>query len=236
MLDLGELAEGGDEAVRGVVVVVDVLRAFSTAAIALARGAREIWPVATVAEAYALRDATPGALIMGEVDGLPVAGFDLGNSPAAMRAADVEGRVLVQRTSAGTQGVVRTAGRGPRFAASFLCARATVEAVAAHRPDDLTFVITGRDERDGDEDLACAEYLAGLLTGGPALDPTPYLRRVPRSTAGRRFVDRADPQYCPADLDEVQRVDDVGFALRVQAPAAGGADRLRITAHHPTTG
>ncbi len=224
MLDLGELTAGGPTVVRGTVVVVDVLRAFTTAAVALGRGAREIWPVATVEEAYALRDATPGALAMGEVDGLPVEGFDLGNSPAAMRHADVAGRVLVQRTSAGTQGVVRTAGHGPQFAASFACAAATVRAVAATRPDDVTFVVTGRDERDGDEDLACAEYLAQLLTGSQDIDPGPYVRRVPRSSAGRRFADPADPQYSLGDLAEAQRVDDVAFALGVDRHA----ERLRI--------
>ena len=225
MLDLGELAERGSGAVRGAVVVVDVLRAFTTAAVALDRGAAEIWPVSTIEEATGLRDATPGALAMGEVDGLPVEAFDLTNSPAAMRSADVAGRVLVQRTSAGTQGVVRTAGHGPQFAASFVCAAATARSIAALDPGDVTFIITGRDHRDGDEDLACAQYVAALLTGGRP-DPRPYLERIPRSTAGRLFADPGEPRLSPDDLEEAARLNDVDFALRVTADDG----RLRIRA------
>lgn len=66
---------------RGVVVIIDVLRAFSTAAYALANGAVEISLVGTVEEAFELRAGLPGALIMGEVLGLPVLGFDFSNSP-----------------------------------------------------------------------------------------------------------------------------------------------------------
>ena len=222
MVDLDDAARA-----RGCVVIVDVLRAFTTAAIALRRGAREIWPVGTVEEACALRDATPGALAMGEVGGLVVPGFDLSNSPAEMLRADVSGRVLVQRTSAGTQGVVRTTGAAQRFAASFACAGATVRAVRSLQPDVVTFVITGRDHRDGDEDLACAEYLASLLSGH-RLDPEEFTGRVATSSAGRLFVDPAQPEFCSRDLELAQQVDTVGFPLPVDS--AGG--RLRIVAGH----
>ncbi|HSG66484.1 MAG TPA: 2-phosphosulfolactate phosphatase, partial [Gammaproteobacteria bacterium] len=91
----------------GVVVVIDVLRAFTTAAFAFERGAREIVLVATVDEAFALRGRIPGSLLIGEVGGLPIDGFDLPNSPTAVAAADLDGRRLILRTSSGTQGVVR---------------------------------------------------------------------------------------------------------------------------------
>ena len=58
----------------GAVIASDVLRAFTTAAFAFAAGARDILLVSTVAEALALRARFPGSFVMGEVDGLPVAG------------------------------------------------------------------------------------------------------------------------------------------------------------------
>src|SRR5262245_21091427 len=61
------------------VVATDVLRAFSTAAFAFAAGAREIVLTGTVEEALALRERFPGSLLMGEVDGLAVEGFDFSN-------------------------------------------------------------------------------------------------------------------------------------------------------------
>ncbi len=46
------------------------------------------------------------------------------------------------------------------FAASLVCARATAEAIRAAGGEDVCFVITGEwDDRNGDEDIACADYL-----------------------------------------------------------------------------
>ena len=76
-----------------VVVAIDVLRAFTTAAYALAGGAREIRLVAGVDEAIALGRSIPGALVMGEEHGRRPDGFDLSNSPVAVTKANVDGRV-----------------------------------------------------------------------------------------------------------------------------------------------
>lgn len=65
--------------VSGPVVVVDVIRAFSTAAYAFGAGARCIYLVATVEEALAFKAANAGALAMGEERGFRPEGFDLPN-------------------------------------------------------------------------------------------------------------------------------------------------------------
>jgi len=209
---------------HGVVVVVDVLRAFTVGALALAAGARAIRCVATVDEALRLRDANPGSLAMGEHHhGRRVPGFDLGNSPSELSGVDLRDRLLIHRTSAGTQGLVGAASVTTRlFAASFVCAGATAHAVAALEPDHVTFVSTGVDHRDGDEDRACADYLAALLTGGHP-DPGRYLPRVRSSDAAQAFSGD-DPDFPAADLDEALRLDAVDFALR--ADIEGGLPTL----------
>lgn len=203
------------EEATGLVVVIDVLRAFSTAAYALAAGALEIVCVATVAEALTVRDELPGTLVMGEVDGLQPDGFDLGNSPLELRDRDLLGRRIVHRTSAGTQGVVRSRNAEVVLAASFVCAEATVRHLRSLDPPTVTFVITGRDDRDGDEDQACADWIGARLRGERP-DPRPYLARVPGSDAGRRFADPADPDLPAADLDACCALDAVDLALLVK--------------------
>src|SRR5215510_7343644 len=91
----------------GLVVVIDVIRAFTNAAVAFSRGAREIHPVRTVEEALKFREDVPNSLAFGEVGSLPPDGFDFGNSPTHTNALDLNGRILVQRTGAGRQGIVR---------------------------------------------------------------------------------------------------------------------------------
>jgi len=92
---------------RGAVVVIDVLRAFTTAAFAFHSGAKEIYPAASVEDTMGLKARIPGALVMDEVDGYKPEGFDFSNSPADIQQADLHNRSLVQHTSAGTQGIIR---------------------------------------------------------------------------------------------------------------------------------
>ena len=84
------------DGVSGVVVAVDVLRAFTTAAYAFAAGAASIWLVGTVDEALTLGRALPGSLVMGEVHGRRPPGFDLSNSPVDISHADVEHHIEPQ--------------------------------------------------------------------------------------------------------------------------------------------
>ncbi len=202
-----------------VVVVIDVLRAFSTAAYALSAGARRILLVSGVEEALALRARIPASLAMGEVKGIKPPGFDLGNSPFELNGHDLRGRTLIHRTSAGTQGMVRAVNARMLFGASFVCADATVRAVLAHNPRQVTLVVTGRRPgNDADEDQACAEYLAALLKGETP-DAAPYLQRVEKSLDAAAFLDPAIPEMPFEDLALCTQLDRFDFALPVRRSA-----------------
>lgn len=199
----------------GAVVVIDVLRAFSVSAYAFAAGARDIVMTGTAEEALAWRAHMPGSLIMGEVDGLPYPQFDFNNSPTVLLGADLKGRRLIHRSSAGTQGIVRSTQADLLLASSFVCAGATARYLLRQQPDTVTFVVTGVVyDRDGDEDAACADYLTALLHGQqPEL--APFLARVRRSTSGRLFDGSQPTAFPPTDLDYCTQVDRFDFALRV---------------------
>ena len=82
----------GARRAKGTVVIVDVFRAFTTAAVALARGADRIVMVAEIDEALRLRDQGVGEICVGEVNGIQPEGFDFGNSPhEMMQASSKEG-------------------------------------------------------------------------------------------------------------------------------------------------
>src|SRR5258706_14633918 len=110
-IERGSLLVGAAEA-RGVVVVIDVLRAFSCSALMFHYGIRDLALVRTPEEALAFRDGDPDYLVAGEVKGVKVEGFDLGNSPADIVSkgeAFFRGRRIATRSSAGTQGVLAAA-------------------------------------------------------------------------------------------------------------------------------
>jgi 2-phosphosulfolactate phosphatase len=200
----------------GVVVAIDVIRAFTTAAFALAAGARDIVPVGTVEQALELRRRFPDALLMGEVKGYPIEGFDFGNSPSALVGQNLAGRRMIQRTSAGTQGLVLSLKAEALFAGSLVCAAATARVIARSNPAAVTLVATGVfPGRDGDEDIACADYLAALLRGEPS-DISALVRRVRESDSGQIFADPADLVFPASDLDLCTDVDRFDFALQVE--------------------
>jgi len=200
----------------GTVVVIDVLRAFSTAAFAFAAGARDIILVSTVEQAFELRRQKPDVLLMGEVNGLPIPGFDLSNSPAALNNRDLSGRHLVQRTSAGTQGVVRSINASTLLTCSFVCATATTRFILELQPGPVTFVLTGlRPGGWGEEDAACADYLEALLLGQKP-DPQLYLQRVRQSRTGELFSDPSQTDFSSLDLDYCLQIDRFDFAMIVE--------------------
>ncbi len=207
----------------GVVVAVDVCRAFTTAAYAFGSGAERILLADTAADALALRERFPGALVMGEVDGLPVAGFDLWNAPSELVDLNLRGKLVVQRTSSGTQGVVRATGAEHLFAGSFAVAGATVRAIQKRAPRSVTFVITGADPEDarfGIEDRACAEYMAALLRGKTP-DWREYMEWEPDMRAVHRLERLPQPllgQF-EADLILCQLVDPFPWAMSIRRSA-----------------
>lgn len=199
------------------VIVIDVLRSFTTAAVALARGARAIYPVEGIAAAVTLANSLPNALFVSAVaGGDPVPDFDFGNSPSQLMAADLTGKSIVLSTAAGVRGLQRFRGIRRLFAGSMVCARATADAIRVAGAKDVCFVITGDwVDRDGDEDIACADYLEALLRGEQP-DAEHYARRVRDSDFGRRFGSAAWPNLPAADLDLAASPDLFGFALPVR--------------------
>jgi 2-phosphosulfolactate phosphatase len=212
----------------GPVVVVDVLRAFTTAAYAFGAGARRIWLVASVEEALVMKASRRGLLAMGEDRGRRVPGFDLSNSPAEVAVADVAGRDLVQRTSAGTRGVVAASSAGRRWCASLVCASATAAAVNDSGLGDPTYVITGwfDDQHLGEDDQQTARLIERVRVGAPV-----RAEETARAVAGSREAAvtlRLGPGHVdPRDVELATRVDAFGFAME----ARRGADGLQLTAH-----
>ena len=205
----------------GVVVVIDVLRAFSTAAYAFDVGVKSITLVSEVEEALALKTQMQNALVMGEVNGIKPQGFDCGNSPTEIVRQNLAGQHVVQRSSASTQGVVRSFKAEKLFTASFMVADATVRAIQQLESDKVSFVITGR-YFDG-EDKACADYLAACLQGQHP-DPDPFLIRVREANELTHMPPDKFPDIT-SDVDYCTRMDFFPFAMHVTREQRGSVMR-----------
>jgi 2-phosphosulfolactate phosphatase len=149
-----------------VVVVIDVIRAFTTAAILLSRGVPSIDCVADVEAAFRLEEPpAPRPLHVGEEVHRPTAVVDLPNSPHAALAADVAGVPAILYTANGTRALLSTPAGATVMAAALVNATATVRWLRAQRPGDAVHLAVTDD--GGPEDRACAGYIAALLRGDP---------------------------------------------------------------------
>jgi 2-phosphosulfolactate phosphatase len=172
---------GGAADARGIVVVIDVLRAFTCSALMFRYGIRDLALVRSPDEALAFRAADPDYLVAGEVKGRRVEGFDIGNSPADIVTKGesyFNGRRVAARSSAGTQGVLAAAPRANQLIlGSYLTAAATaayirdsarVHALVHGEDVAVTLLAMGFEGvRPSIEDERCADYLEHLLTGTP---------------------------------------------------------------------
>ena len=195
---------------QGTVVVIDVLRSFTVSAYALAGGARECRLVRTVAEARALATATPGAVISAEEEALPVEGIPISNSPTAIRDADLKGRVLIQRSTAGTQAAAAVES-DTIFAASLVVASATAQACLLRDPETVTLVASA----DHPEDHACARYIEQVIARQkPDLDA--LLEPLRKAERYRRAMSGTWPGFPPTDLELSLHADRFDFAMPVR--------------------
>jgi len=148
------------EVVGRVVAVIDVLRASTSIAVALANGARAIIPVETpdevVMRAKAL--ARNDVLLAGERKMMPIPGFDLGNSPIEFTPAMVDGKTILLTTTNGTPAIAGTGGARDVLIASYVnyTAVLTMLRAALRGGADITLVCAGRDRQFALEDAGCA--------------------------------------------------------------------------------
>lgn len=150
---------------KGAVVIIDVFRAFTTAAIALSNGAAAIVMVDDVTSALILRERGVGKVCIGERRGLKPTGFEFGNSPHEIRNISFSGDIVIQTTSNGTKGIVAARGASCLYAASFVNAAATVRAIQKSGEQEVWLIAAGDGPVRAEEDEICALYLRALLQG-----------------------------------------------------------------------
>lgn len=209
---LGECLPTPSEVAGRVVVVIDVLRASTTIVQALACGARAVIPFANVDDVLrvASRYDRHEVLLAGERRALPIAGFDVGNSPSGMTAERVKNKTVLLTTTNGTAALLATHGARCVFVGAFTNLGATLSAVAEQSAAgaDVLLLCAGQDRRVALEDVACAGVLlTELLRGkrGATVGDAAQLARQ----LGRRYG--ADLSRIARDSTHARTLADVGF-------------------------
>lgn len=200
---------------RCVAVIVDALRASATAAMLLDAGATEIHIVREVAEALELRDQLSDALLFGERGGLPLDGFDYGNSPRDVAIA--AGRTIVFTTTTGSMRLVDAFGAAALYMGSTTNATAVLRAAARHGTDVVLIPagLAGDPEFDAQEDWTAAAAIAMLSdasVGEGALLYRDWRQKIELDGLGALFdaaphAEKLRAVGCEADIAFCARMD-----------------------------
>jgi 2-phosphosulfolactate phosphatase len=197
-------------------IVIDVIRAFTVSHVAFSKGARTIFLVNAVDEAFALKALHPDYLLAGEIAGLPIADFDLDNSPFNVSMADVNGKTLVMKTTHGVTATLAALNAAQIFVTGFSNARQTarharrlmaskgyrtVNVIASHALDD--------------DDYSCAEYIRDQILDLGQIKPETIMARIRNSRSAKKFQVAEKNGFEPRDLDICTREVKSDFVMEV---------------------
>lgn len=228
IVNIVECLSGAHRA-RGLVVVIDVFRAFTVACYAVENGVNEYIAVDKVDLARQIAGEKSGVLI-GERDCIKIEGFDHGNSPTEIEHVDFTGKTLVHTTSAGTQGLVAAVPNADEvITGSFVNAKAIVEYIKQKNPEMVTIVATGTAGIiRAQEDMMCAIYIKNELEDYPNSFKTlkAFLAGV---DSAEKFFDETKDFAPERDFELCMDIDRFDFVLRASPRDGGGVQLDKIT-------
>lgn len=226
-VEIMEFVEGARNA-RGVAVIIDVFRAFSSACYAFDAGAVRIIATAEVSEAFLLKKKYKNSVLVGERDEKKIEGFDFGNSPTEIIKADLSGKTVIQTTTAGTQGLINAVNADTILTGSLVNAGAIVKYLKSVTPDKVSLVAMGyRATFSAEEDLLCAEMIATELNNIKFIPENRILNL--QNSSGKRFFNPVNIDFSPpSDFFLCTMVNKFDFVLKAIRRLDGNIDLMKI--------
>ena len=189
------------ENTRGVNVVIDVIRAFTTAHVAYLKGVESILLVDSVDQGFALKREVPNSCLVGEVGGISIPGYDFGNSPAELSRADLAGKCLILKTTNGVRSTLNAMTAERVFVTGFCNIQALVKYLKQLGVLSEFHVQIIASHPSGLDDLICAELIAkGLYEDLTDSDFEKASKDILRTAQAKKFLDPDNPDYNSEDM------------------------------------
>ena len=195
-------------------VIIDVLRAFTVAHFAFMRGVSRIYLVTTIQEAFALKSLYPEYLLAGEKDGLPIEGFDLDNSPAALLTHHLDGKTLIQKTSNGTKATLENLDAQRVFVTGLSNSFDLVAYLQTLCIETLHIIPS----RLKDDDFAVKDYMLALYNN-QKVSQLEIIERIINSDVASKFF--TDDRFNPKDVVLATTEIKCEFVMEVKSDESG---------------
>jgi 2-phosphosulfolactate phosphatase len=206
----------GAKKAHGIVVVIDVFRAFSVACYAFDSGASQYIAVCDIKSAFELQKKNRNAILIGERNEKKIKGFDFGNSPTELLQTDLTGATVIHTTTAGTKGLINAKNASVLLTGSLVNAGAIVKYILSLKPEHVSLIAMGyRATISAEEDLLCASLLAKRLSG----ETPDYSKEISdlKTGSGTRFFNPSNIEFSPpTDFFLCTMTDRFDFVLRAE--------------------
>lgn len=214
-IEILQLINGAKNA-RGLTVITDVFRAFSTACYLMAAGAERIITVEHVENALNLKKVIDGAILLGERNERKVPGFDFGNSPTHILNHNFTGKTVIMTTSSGTRGILNARSADEIITGSFVNAGAVISYIRKKNPEKLSLVCMGYEgHTPTQEDTFFAEYVRDNLLGAKV--DFERMKEILRTGDGARLLNPANHGWSPStDFDLCLDLNRFDFVLSLE--------------------
>ena len=220
-INILHLIEGAKQA-EGLTVIIDVFRAISLECYLYDMGVKEIRPIGTVEDAFALHKEIPDSVLIGERYGKKCDGFDFGNSPSTVLPDAVKGKTILHTTSAGTQGIVNATKATEIITGSLVNAKAVAEYIKKKQPKVVSLVCMGNaGVRPAAEDELCAEYIRSLVEGVELPDFEKRVKDLQRHGGEHFFDENRQEIYPKEDFFMCIKYDKFPFVIKINKDEYG---------------
>jgi 2-phosphosulfolactate phosphatase len=226
-IEVLEFVEGAKKA-KGITVIIDVFRAFTSACYAYDSGAARVIASETPEKAFRLSEQYHSAILAGERNERKIEGFDLGNSPTEIIKCDLKGKTFILTTTAGTNGLVNATGATALLTGSLVNAEAVSRYIKKQNPQQVSLVAMGyRASLHADEDLLCAQIIKSYLEGKNE-DFEPAINDL-KNNSGKRFFDPANLNFSPpTDYFLSTMLNKFSFVLKGERRDDGNIDLMKL--------
>lgn len=226
-IEVLEFVDGAAKA-KGITVIIDVFRAFTSACYAFDSGASRVIATGSPEEAFRLAGQYRNHILAGERNEKKIEGFDLGNSPTEIIKCDLRGKTFILTTTAGTNGLVNAKEASSVIAGSLVNASAIARYIKAQDAEQVSLVAMGyRATLHADEDLLCARIIKSYLEG-KELNFESEINDL-RNGSGRRFFDPANLDFSPpTDYFLSTMLNRFSFVLKGERRPDGNIDLMKL--------
>jgi len=203
-------------------IIIDVIRAFTVSYYAFKSGIEEIILASSKKEAFELKALNSSYLISGETNGYKDEGFDFGNSPYEISKANLDKKVLIQKTTNGVAVTLNSLNAKNVFVTGYINSLSLIEYIksminsSSKKKYKINIIAS---HPSGDDDLACAQYIKTLLinneTNLKELDNI-TLQRISNCDASHKFWDIKNKDFYINDLVMALNIENSNFIMEVK--------------------